>query len=154
MNDKNILEEGDIICTVDVSSLYTNIPQSEGIKACRDVLEKYYDDQKMVDFIIKDGLNYTSLYSEDHKDQQMKLKSDAESKTLGRRMTTLTLHRIKFPNYHLKTIQGLLQIALCLSRSGSVYHLMAQVKKNLNATFVKPLKDVEQKIYIQKISKI
>lgn len=34
------LEEGDLLVTIDVAALYTNIPTKEGVDACKEVLEK------------------------------------------------------------------------------------------------------------------
>ena len=44
MNDENIIEEDDILVTVDVTGLYTNIDHSEGIQAVREILEQYSHD--------------------------------------------------------------------------------------------------------------
>ena len=43
MNKKNIIKEGDILVSIDVSGLYTNIPQSEGLDAVHDALEERED---------------------------------------------------------------------------------------------------------------
>ena len=44
LNDENIIEDDDILVTVDVTGFYTNIDHSEGIKAVREILEEYRDD--------------------------------------------------------------------------------------------------------------
>ena len=44
--------DGDMIVTIDVSAIYTNISQEDAIKACRDVLDKHSDDKPKNDFII------------------------------------------------------------------------------------------------------
>ena len=52
LNKKKVLPPHSILVTIDVSALYTNIPQNEGLDAVREAL----DDQKkddMNDFIIK-----------------------------------------------------------------------------------------------------
>lgn len=53
INDANLIEDGDIIATIDVSSLYTNINQQERINACRWIPEKYSSDKDKNEFIIK-----------------------------------------------------------------------------------------------------
>ena len=53
INDKNIISDGDILVTVDVSALYTNIPIQEGIEACKELLDKHSDNKDKNDFIIK-----------------------------------------------------------------------------------------------------
>ena len=53
MNDENIIEDDDILVTVDVTGLYTNIDHSEGIKAVREILEKFSDDNVKNVFILE-----------------------------------------------------------------------------------------------------
>ena len=43
INTIPLLTEESLLCTIDVCSLYTNIPNQEGITACRNMLEKYHD---------------------------------------------------------------------------------------------------------------
>ena len=43
LNDENIIEDDDILITVDVTGFYTKIDQSEGIKAVKEVLEQNSD---------------------------------------------------------------------------------------------------------------
>jgi peptide-methionine (R)-S-oxide reductase len=40
------LPEGALLCTVDVTSLYTNIPNEEGIQACKNILELHRDNSE------------------------------------------------------------------------------------------------------------
>ena len=44
LNDENLVEDDDILVTVDVTGLYTNIDQLGGIKAVRQILEQHSDD--------------------------------------------------------------------------------------------------------------
>ena len=48
-----IIEEGDILVSIDVSGLYTNIPQSEGLEAVSDALEERNDKRIPSDYIVK-----------------------------------------------------------------------------------------------------
>ena len=41
-NESGDIEDDDILVTIDVSGLYTNINQDDGIEACKEVLEKYF----------------------------------------------------------------------------------------------------------------
>ena len=53
INDQLVIEDGDILVTIDVTGLYTNIPVNEGIKACKDILEKHSDDKEKNEFVIE-----------------------------------------------------------------------------------------------------
>ena len=53
INANNLIEDGDILVTVDVSGLYTNIPQDAGIEACRNLLDQHSSDKDKNAFIIK-----------------------------------------------------------------------------------------------------
>ena len=53
LNDENIVDDGDILVTVDVTGLYTNIDQLEGIKAVREILEQNSDDDDRNIFILE-----------------------------------------------------------------------------------------------------
>ena len=53
VNVKNILEEDDILVTIDVTALYTNINQKEGIEACKNILNENSNDKAKNDFIIE-----------------------------------------------------------------------------------------------------
>ena len=48
----DLVEDSDILVTVDVSALYTNIPQDEGLEAAREALEEREDKEVPTDFII------------------------------------------------------------------------------------------------------
>ena len=48
-----IIKEGDILVSIDVSGLYTNIPQSEGLEAVRDALEDRDDKAIPSEYIVK-----------------------------------------------------------------------------------------------------
>ena len=53
INANNLIENGDILVTIDVSGLYTNIPQDAGIDACRKLLDQHSNDKDKNAFIIK-----------------------------------------------------------------------------------------------------
>ena len=53
INNKEQLPENVILVTMDVSSLYTNIPQDEGIECTREALEKRDDKTVPTEFIIR-----------------------------------------------------------------------------------------------------
>ena len=53
VNEKETLPENAILVTMDVSALYTNIPQDEGIKCAQEALEKRNDKSVPTDFIIR-----------------------------------------------------------------------------------------------------
>ena len=53
LNEMQIIEEGDILVSIDVSGLYTNIPQSEGLEAVSDALEERNDKRIPSDYIVK-----------------------------------------------------------------------------------------------------
>ena len=53
LNDQDIIEDDDIIVTVDVKSLYTNVPISESLILCREALDKTDNKPELNDFIIK-----------------------------------------------------------------------------------------------------
>ena len=40
INANILIDDGDILCEVDVSALYTNIPQEDGIETCRELLRQ------------------------------------------------------------------------------------------------------------------
>ena len=53
LNDSNVIKNDDIIVTVDVSGLYTNIDQDSGIKACKEVLEASDNSDDLNCFILE-----------------------------------------------------------------------------------------------------
>ena len=53
LNEENVIEEGDILVTIDVSALYTNIPHDEAIKACKEALDETSDDKTKNKFITR-----------------------------------------------------------------------------------------------------
>ena len=53
LNAMRIIKEGDILVSIDVSGLYTNIPQSEGLEAVRDALEDRDDKAIPSEYIVK-----------------------------------------------------------------------------------------------------
>ena len=53
LNDENIIEEGDIIVTVDVIGIYTNIPVEESLSSVREILEKNSDNDVKNLFILE-----------------------------------------------------------------------------------------------------
>ena len=53
LNESGAIEEDDIIVTVDVSALYTNIQQDEGIEAVRNILDAHNDDKAHNCFILE-----------------------------------------------------------------------------------------------------
>ena len=53
INDKGKLPKNSILVTVDVSSLYTNIPHVEGVECVRKVLDKRSDKAVPTGFIIR-----------------------------------------------------------------------------------------------------
>ena len=50
-----IIEEGDILVSIDVSGLYTNIPQSEGLEAVSETFRAGFEEQY---FRIQQGTIY------------------------------------------------------------------------------------------------
>ena len=54
INANNLVEDGDILVTLDFSALYTNIPQEDGIEACRELLEKHssYKDKNCFQYLV------------------------------------------------------------------------------------------------------
>ena len=52
-NQSGPLKNDDILVTVDVCSLYTNLDMTEGLEACREALEDRNDKKVHTDFIIK-----------------------------------------------------------------------------------------------------
>ena len=48
-----IIEDGDMLVSIDVSGLYTNIPQWEGVEAAKEALDERYDKKVPTEFIIK-----------------------------------------------------------------------------------------------------
>ena len=54
LNDNDTLEDGDIIATIDVRSLYTNLGQEECLKLCKEALKNHTEHKpEMIDLIIK-----------------------------------------------------------------------------------------------------
>ena len=53
LNDENIIEDDDILVTVDVTGLYTNIQKNEGMEAVREVLEKHSDNDMKNIFVLE-----------------------------------------------------------------------------------------------------
>ena len=53
INNGAPLPTGAVLVTVDVSALYTNIPQEEGIQACREALNVRSDNKVPTDFVIR-----------------------------------------------------------------------------------------------------
>ena len=53
LNDQDVIEDDDIIVTVDVKSLYTNVPISESLILCREALDQTDNKPELNDFIIK-----------------------------------------------------------------------------------------------------
>ena len=53
LNQSGQLKDDDILVTVDVCSLYTNLDMTEGLEACREALEDRNDKKVPTDFIIK-----------------------------------------------------------------------------------------------------
>ena len=52
-NQNGLVRDGDIIVTIDVSALYTNIDQDEGLEACREALEERKCRDIPTDFILQ-----------------------------------------------------------------------------------------------------
>ena len=52
-NQNGLARDGDIIVTVDVSALYTNIDQDEGLEACHEALEERKCREIPSDFILR-----------------------------------------------------------------------------------------------------
>ena len=52
LNQSGNVRNSDILVTVDVSSLYTNIPMSEGIEAVQSALDERVDQSVTTSFII------------------------------------------------------------------------------------------------------
>ena len=46
-NESGDIEDNDILVTIDVTGLYTNIPQDQGIEACKDILENSDNSDEM-----------------------------------------------------------------------------------------------------------
>ena len=74
MNNDNLITEDTLLCTMDVSALYTNIPHTDGTEACREYLDTRHDKSTSTDFICKlisfiltmnnfifNGLNYIQI---------------------------------------------------------------------------------------------
>jgi hypothetical protein len=62
LEDIPLLPDNSLLCTVDVTSLYTNIPNQEGISACLNILDKYRTDESaLTNDSIKSLLEYTLL---------------------------------------------------------------------------------------------
>ena len=53
INEKTNLPEGSILVSIDVSALYTNIPQDEGIEAVREVLTERKNCEVPTDFLTR-----------------------------------------------------------------------------------------------------
>ena len=53
LNEMEIIEDGDILVSIDVSGLYTNIPQWEGLDAAKEALEERNDKTVPTDFLLK-----------------------------------------------------------------------------------------------------
>ena len=53
LNQSGKVKDDDILVTVDVCSLYTNLDMTEGLGACREALEDRNDKKVHTDFIIK-----------------------------------------------------------------------------------------------------
>ena len=53
LNDAKVIDDQDTIVTIDVSSLYTNIDQTEGVEICKEALKKTDNKPELNDFIIK-----------------------------------------------------------------------------------------------------
>ena len=53
INENTDIPEGSILVSIDVSALYTNIPQDEGIEAVREALLERNNPEVPTDFLIR-----------------------------------------------------------------------------------------------------
>ena len=53
LKSSGVIKDGDILASIDITGLYTNIPQSEGLDACKEALDERTDKSVPTDFIMK-----------------------------------------------------------------------------------------------------